>query len=60
MVKKKTTVNRHKGTFVVRLPEQYRAPIKALAEQRRRTISGEVTLALDAHFKANPLAKSAQ
>ena len=55
MAKKKPTVNRHKGTFVVRLPEQYREPVRALALERRRTISAEVTLALDSHIQANPL-----
>ena len=55
MAKKKPTVNRHKGTFVVRLPENYRAPIKAMALERRRTIAAEITLALDSHITANPL-----
>ena len=56
VAKKKPTANRHKGTFVVRLPEEYRTPIKALALDRRRTISAEITLALDSHIRANPLA----
>ena len=50
----KPDIDRHKGTFLVRLPERYRDPVKTMATQTRRTISGQVQVALDTYFKANP------
>jgi hypothetical protein len=50
--KSKPKADRHLGGFVVRLPERYRKPIKVLCEKNRRSIVGEITLALDAYLKA--------
>ncbi len=49
MTAAKSGGNRHKGTFVVRLPEEYREWVRAAAAASKRTISAEVQVALDAY-----------
>ncbi len=44
--------DRHLSKFVVRLPEEYREPVKRLSAMRRRSVTGEVCFALDAHLSA--------
>ncbi len=45
--------DRHKSTFVVRLPEAYREVMKELKRKTRRPITAEVQIALDQHLKEN-------
>lgn len=45
--------DRHKSTFVLRIPEMYREAMSQLKLKTRRTFTVEVQIALDSHLKAN-------
>lgn len=45
--------DRHKPSFVMRLPKSYQEKVRELARRTRRTLTAEVQIALDAHLKAN-------
>lgn len=55
MSKKKPTSppsDRHASTRMVRLPVELHDMVKALARRNRRSLTGEVMLALEAHLRA--------
>ena len=50
MSQDKPKPDRHKSTFVVRLPEEYREKLKVLTDRTRRKYTAEVQIALDKHL----------
>jgi hypothetical protein len=42
--------DQHKSGFMVRLPEEYRAKLLALAQRTKRKMTTEVQISLDKHF----------
>jgi hypothetical protein len=53
--KKKSDQQRQK-TVSFRLPEELMEPLRVLAKKNRRTQSGELQIAIEAHLRANGLA----
>jgi hypothetical protein len=54
MPKPKRSIDRHKQkTVSFRLPEELMESFRALADRNRRTLSGEVRIAIENHLAAN-------
>lgn len=48
---KKKQPDRHKSGFMVRLPESHREPLARLKKKNRRSMTTEVQIALERHYK---------